>query len=105
MACPFARHKITDVNGYYPDYNAGPVCKQMYVAPMKIRRVPMDKTGANVTYGFDGLLVTQWEFEYIMGIGPAGGSGMISSACLITPRTMGSCLALVEPVQGDIHSL
>lgn len=64
------RHKITDVNGYYPDYTAGPYVNKRTAAPMKIRRVPMDKTGKPTfnMYGFDGLWLTQWNLNILWGL-------------------------------------
>ena len=64
------RHKITDVNGYYPDYTAGPYVNKRTAAPMKIRRVPMDKTGRPTfnMYGFDGLWLTQWNLNILWGL-------------------------------------
>ncbi len=64
------RHKITDTNGYYPDYTAGPYIDKRSSTPMTIRRVPTNSDGKPKfnMYGFDSLWLTQWNLNVLWGL-------------------------------------
>lgn len=64
------RHKINDVNGYYPDYTEGPYVDKRTKALVKIRRVPMAEDGKPKfnMYGFDSLWLTQWNLNVLWGL-------------------------------------
>ena len=56
------RHKINDVNGYYPDYAGNKYVNKRTSEPMKVRRLPLTADGKPKfnMYGFDGLWLTHW---------------------------------------------
>lgn len=64
------RHKINDVNGYYPDYTKGPYINKRSSTPMQIKRLPMKKDGSPKfnMYGFDGIWLTQWNLNILWGL-------------------------------------
>lgn len=64
------RHKISDVNGWYPDYTGGKYVDKRTSDPMKLRRVELDANGAPKfnMYGFDGLWLTQWNLNVLWGL-------------------------------------
>ena len=65
------RHKITDLNGDYPDYTylrRGAADKRTD-APMLARKVPVkDGKPAFNMYGFDALWLTQWNLNILWGL-------------------------------------
>lgn len=64
------RHKINDVNGFYPDYTHGPYINKRSSSAMKINRVPLNKDGGlkfNM-YGFDSIWLTQWNLNILWGL-------------------------------------
>ncbi len=64
------RHKISDVNGWYPDYAGGRYVEKRSADPMKLRRVPLDGNGTPKfsMYGFDGIWLTQWNLNILWGL-------------------------------------
>lgn len=64
------RHKINDVNGWYPDYAGGKYVGNRTSDPMKLRRVPLDEKGTPKfnMYGFDGLWLTHWNLNVLWGL-------------------------------------
>lgn len=64
------RHKISDVNGWYPDYTGGKYVDKRSSDPMKLRRVALDADGAPKfdMYGFDGIWLTQWNLNILWGL-------------------------------------
>lgn len=64
------RHKITDANGWYPDYAGGRYADKRSPDPMKLRRVALDAEGRPKfdMYGFDGLWLTQWNLNVLWGL-------------------------------------
>ena len=64
------RHKITDVNGYYPDYTGGHYVDFRSSDPMVVRRVPMNEDGSMKfnMYGFDGLWLTYMNINTLWGL-------------------------------------
>ena len=64
------RHKINDVNGFYPDYTYGEYHDRRTSAPMRVLRLPLDGAGkpAYNMYGFDALWLTQWNLNILWGL-------------------------------------
>lgn len=64
------RHKINDVNGWYPDYAGGHYVDKRSSDPMKLRRLPLDAQGRPQfnMYGFDALWLTQWNLNVLWGL-------------------------------------
>lgn len=64
------RHKINDVNGYYPDYAGGKYVEKRSADSMKLRRLPMNEDGTSKfnMYGFDGIWLTQWNLNILWGL-------------------------------------
>ncbi len=64
------RHKINDVNGYYPDYTYGEYTDHRTDAPMRVLQLPLDKAGKPVhnMYGFDSLWLSQWNLNTLWGL-------------------------------------
>lgn len=64
------RHKINDVNGWYPDYAGGHYVDNRSSDPMQLRRLPLDAQGDPKfnMYGFDGLWLTQWNLNVLWGL-------------------------------------
>ena len=64
------RHKINDVNGFYPDYTYGEYIGKRTSVPMKIQRLPLNGDGTPVhnMYGFDSLWLSQWNLNTLWGL-------------------------------------
>ena len=64
------RHKINDVNGYYPDYAGNKYVNKRTSEPMKVRRLPLTADGKPKfnMYGFDGLWLTHWNLNVLWGL-------------------------------------
>lgn len=64
------RHKISDANGWYPDYTGGKYVDKRTSDPMRLRRVELDANGAPKfnMYGFDGIWLTQWNLNILWGL-------------------------------------
>lgn len=64
------RHKISDANGYYPDYAGGHYVDKRSADPMKVRRVALNADGTPKfnMYGFDGIWLTQWNLNTLWGL-------------------------------------
>lgn len=64
------RHKINDVNGFYPDYTKGPYINKRSASPLEVKRLPLNNDGSvkfNM-YGFDGIWLTQWNLNILWGL-------------------------------------
>ena len=87
------RHKINDVNGYYPDYTGGKYVDKRTADPMVVRQLPLDSDGkpAFNMYGFDSLWLTQWNLNVLWGLAwPEILDDF--SACLVQYATNGGLL-------------
>ena len=64
------RHKINDVNGFYPDYTYGEYVNNRTSAPMRVLRLPLNEDGTPVhnMYGFDSLWLSQWNLNTLWGL-------------------------------------
>ena len=64
------RHKINDVNGYYPDYAGNKYVNKRTSEPMRVRRLPLTADGKPKfnMYGFDGLWLTHWNLNVLWGL-------------------------------------
>ena len=87
------RHKINDVNGFYPDYTKGVYVNKRTPDPMIVRCLPKsgDGTFKFNMYGFDALWLSQWNLNILWGLAwPEIVDDL--SACLVNYASNGGML-------------